>query len=126
MKTVVSSDAAPAAVGPYSQAIKANGMLFCSGQIPLDPVTNELVSGGVEQQTDRVLENLKIVLEAAGSSMESVVKTSIFLKNMDDYSVVNEVYGSYFPGDAPARECVEVSRLPKDVLVEISVIALAE
>lgn len=124
MKTVVSTDAAPAALGPYSQAIVANGMVYCSGQIAIDPVTNELVSGGVEAQTDRVLENLKIVLEAAGSSLERVVKASVFVKDLEDFGVVNEVYGSYFPGDAPARECVEVARLPKDVLVEISVMAM--
>lgn len=126
MRMKIATDRAPQAVGPYSQAIVAGNLVFCSGQIPLDPVTNELISGGVEEQTHRVMDNLKEVLEAAGSSLEQVVKTTIFLKNMEDYGVVNEVYGSYFAGDPPARECVEVARLPKDVQVEISVIGLVK
>ena len=124
MKTVISTDSAPQAVGPYSQAVVANGMVYCSGQIPLDPVTQEIVSGGVQEQAYQVMENLKVVLEAAGSSFEQVVKSTIFVKSLEDYSVVNKVYGSYFVEKPPARECVEVSRLPKDVLVEVSVIAV--
>lgn len=124
MKTLVSTELAPKAVGPYSQAVSANGMLYCSGQIPLDPVTQEIVSGGVQEQTYQVMENLKAVLEAADSSFDQVVKATIFVKDMNDYSVINEVYGSYFAEKPPARECVEVSRLPKDVLVEVSVIAV--
>lgn len=126
MKRAITTDTAPDAVGPYSQAVQAGNLLFCSGQIALDPVTNELISGGVQEQTHRVMDNLQAVLEAAGSSLEQVVKTTIFLQDMNDYAVVNEVYGSYFAGDAPARECVEVSRLPKDVLVEISLIAVVD
>ena len=124
MKSVVSSSSAPQAVGPYSQAIIANGFVFCSGQIPLDPVTQELISGGVQEQTDRVMQNLQAVLEAADSSLEKVVKATVFVKDLNDFSAVNEVYASYFVDQPPARECVEVARLPKDVLVEISVIAL--
>jgi 2-iminobutanoate/2-iminopropanoate deaminase len=127
MKTVISTDKAPKAVGPYSQAIQAGNLLFCSGQIPLDPVTGSLISGGVQEQTQRVMENIEEVLKAGGSSLEQVVKATIFLKNMDDYAVVNEVYGSFFDKNtAPARECVEVVKLPLDVDVEISVIAISE
>ena len=124
MKRVVVTESAPKAVGPYSQAIVAGNLVFCSGQIAIDPVTNELISGGVQEQTHRVMDNLKAVLEAAGSSLEQVVKVTIFLQDMNDYAVVNEVYGSYFAGDAPARECVEVARLPKDVQVEISLVSM--
>lgn len=125
MKTIISTDKAPKAVGPYSQAVQVGNLLFCSGQIPLDPVTNELISGGVEQQTQRVMENLQEVLESAGSSLEKVVKATIYVTDMNNYALVNEVYGSFFDKEsAPARECVEVSRLPKDVLVEVSVIAV--
>ena len=124
MKKIISTEKAPKAVGPYSQAVQAGNLLFCSGQIAIDPVTNELISGGVQEQTHRVMDNLKEVLEAAGSSLSHVVKTTIYLKDMGDYGVVNEVYGSYFDDQPPARECVEVARLPKDVLVEVSVIAL--
>ncbi len=127
MKTIISTDKAPKAVGPYSQAVQAGHLLFCSGQIPIDPVTNELISGGVEKQTQRVMENLQEVLEAAGSSLEQVLKATIYVTDMNTYSLVNEVYGSFFDKEkAPARECVEVSRLPKDVLVEVSVIAVVE
>jgi len=123
MKTIISTDKAPQAVGPYSQAVQVGDLLFCSGQIALDPVTQEIISGGVQEQTHRVLDNLKEVLEAAGSSLEKVVKASVFVKDMNDFGLVNEVYSSYFSDSPPARECVEVARLPKDVLVEISVIA---
>ena len=125
MREVISTNEGPKAIGPYSQAIKANGFVFVSGQVPLDPVTNTLVSGDVGFQTDRVMKNLKGILTAAGTSLEKVVKSSVFLKNMDDFSAMNEVYGKYFPSAPPARSTVEVARLPKDVLVEIDVIALA-
>jgi 2-iminobutanoate/2-iminopropanoate deaminase len=124
MKKVVHTPAAPAALGPYSQAIVANGMVYLSGQIALIPETGLLVGEDVEVQTKQVMENLKAVLEAAGSSFSQVVKTSIFLKNMDDFSKVNAIYGTYFTQDPPARETVEVARLPKEVKVEISMIAL--
>ncbi|HEX3321570.1 MAG TPA: RidA family protein [Terriglobales bacterium] len=124
MREVISTNEGPKAIGPYSQAIKANGFVFVSGQVALDPVTNTLVSGDVAFQTDRVMKNLKGILTAAGTSLEKVVKSSVFLKNMNDFSAMNEVYGKYFSSAPPARSTVEVARLPKDVLVEIDVIAL--
>ena len=123
MKKVISTAEAPQAIGPYSQAIEAGGFVFVSGQIPLIPATGELVEGSVEVQTARVLENLKAILEAAGSSLESVVKTTVYITNMDDFTKVNGIYGQYFQENPPARVCVEVSRLPKGALVEIDVIA---
>lgn len=123
MKKVISTAEAPQAIGPYSQAIEAGGFVFVSGQIPLIPATGELVEGSVEVQTARVLENLKAILEAAGSSMESVVKTTVYITNMDDFAKVNGIYGQYFQENPPARVCVEVSKLPKGALVEIDVIA---
>jgi 2-iminobutanoate/2-iminopropanoate deaminase len=125
MREVVATQKAPAAIGPYSQAIKANGMVFTSGQIPLDPASGQVVEGGVVAQTEQVLKNLTEVLAQAGSSMDRVVKTTVFLKNMSEFGPMNEVYARYFPKDAPARSTVEVARLPKDVLVEIEVVALA-
>ena len=125
MRQVISTTDGPKAIGPYSQAIKANGFVFVSGQIALDPATNALVEGDVALQTDRVLKNLAGILKAAGSGLEKVVKTSVFLKSMNDFAAMNEVYGRYFTTDPPARATVEVARLPKDVLVEIDVIALA-
>jgi 2-iminobutanoate/2-iminopropanoate deaminase len=125
MREVIATDEAPKAIGPYSQAIKANGFVFVSGQIPLDPATQQLVDGDVAAQTERVLENLSGILKAAGSSLERVVKAGVFLKNMSDFAAMNEVYGRYFTQNAPARATVEVARLPKDVLVEIDVIAVA-
>lgn len=125
-KTAVSATGAPAAIGPYSQAVKVDGFLFTSGQIALDPATGKMVAGGVAEQATRVLENLKAVLEAAGCGLKSVVKTTVFLKNIGDFAVMNEVYGQYFaPAGvvAPARSTVEAARLPKDALVEIEVIA---
>lgn len=115
---------APQPIGPYSQAIRANGMLFCSGQIPLDPKSGQLASQDIEGQTRQVLENVKAVLAAGGSSFERVVKTTIFLKSMNDFPKVNEIYAQYFKGTTPARSTVEVSRLPKDVMVEIECIGL--
>ena len=123
MKDVVLTDRGPKPIGPYSQAIKSGGFLFASGQVALDPLTNEFVPGDVAKQTERVLENVKGILEAAGSNLHRVVKTTVFLKNMGDFSAMNEVYGRYFSAAPPARSTVEVARLPKDALVEIEVIA---
>jgi 2-iminobutanoate/2-iminopropanoate deaminase len=125
MREVIATNAGPKAIGPYSQAIKANGLVFLSGQIALDPATQQLISGDVAAQTERVLQNLAGILTAAGSSLQQVVKTTVFLKNMSDFAAMNEVYGRYFTEAPPARSTVEVARLPKDVLVEIDVIALA-
>lgn len=116
---------APAAIGPYSQAVKVNGMVFTSGQIALDPETGAVVEGGIKEQTTRICENLKAVLTAAGSSLEKVVKTTCFLADMADFAAFNEVYGNYFTGK-PARSCVAVKTLPKNVLAEIEVIALCD
>lgn len=123
-KHIIRTANAPAPIGPYNQAIRANGFLFVSGQIAIDPTTGELVRGNMEEETLQVMENVRAILEAAGISMAHVVKASIFLKDMDDFARVNSVYGSYFGEDAPARETVQVARLPKDVNVEISVIAV--
>ncbi len=123
MKKVISTAEAPKAIGPYSQAIEADGFIFVSGQIPLIPATGEIVEGSVEVQTARVLENLKAILEAAGASLEDVVKTTVYITNMDDFAKVNGIYGQYFQENPPARVCVEVSKLPKGALVEIDVIA---
>jgi len=125
MREAIATDQAPQAIGPYSQAIKANGLVFLSGQIALDPATQQLISGDVAAQTERVLQNLAGILKAAGSSLPQVVKTTVFLKNMSDFAAMNEVYGRYFTEAPPARSTVEVARLPKDVLVEIDVVALA-
>jgi 2-iminobutanoate/2-iminopropanoate deaminase len=124
MREVVSTKDAPQAIGPYSQAIKANGLVFTSGQIAIDPATQQVVAGDVAAQTDRVLRNLSEILEAAGSGLGKVVRSTVFLKSMNDFAAMNQVYGQYFSSDAPARSTVEVARLPKDVLVEIDVIAL--
>ena len=125
MREVIATNAGPKAIGPYSQAIKANGLVFVSGQVALDPATQQLLDGNVAAQTERVLQNLSGILKAAGSSLEQVVKAGVFLKNMSDFAAMNEVYGRYFTQNPPARSTVEVARLPKDVLVEIDVIALA-
>ena len=124
-KEVIQTKNAPQAIGPYSQAIKAGGFVFCSGQVALDPVSGQVAAADIEGQTRRVMENAKAVLEAAGTNFENVVKTTIFLKSMNDFPKVNEIYGSYFKGTPPARSTVEVARLPKDVLVEVECIALA-
>src|SRR5690606_21648077 len=116
-------DALPISVGPYSQAVKAGGFVFVSGQIPLDPDSGQLVQGDIVAQTERVLQNLQAVLEAAGASMAQVVRATVYLKDMNDFAVVNEIYARYFPSQPPARVAVEVSRLPKDVLVEMDAIA---
>jgi 2-iminobutanoate/2-iminopropanoate deaminase len=120
---VVSTSNAPQAIGPYSQAIKHNGLVFISGQIPLDPATMTLVTGSTADQTRRVLENLKAILEASGSKFDNVMKTTVFLRDMNDFDEMNKVYGEYFTSHKPARATVQVARLPKDVAVEIEVIA---
>ncbi len=125
MKQTLHTDQAPKAIGPYSQAVRANGLLFLSGQIPLDPTTGNLVAGSIAEQTRRVLENLQAVLTNAGSSLAQVVKTTVFLKDMGQFAEMNEVYGQYFNADPPARSTVEAARLPRDVAVEIDAIALA-
>lgn len=124
MKKIISTKDAPAAIGPYNQAIEANGFVFVSGQIPLVPDTMELVEGGVVEQTHQVLKNLEAVLKQAGCSLENVVKTSCFLKSMNDFVAMNEVYAQYFKENQPARAAVEVARLPKDVMVEIEAVAV--
>ena len=124
MRDVIATDAGPKAIGPYSQAIKANGFVFVSGQIAFDPATQQLIEGDVAAQTERVLKNLSGILAAAGSSLQNVVKAGVFLKNMSDFAAMNEVYGRHFTESPPARSTVEVARLPKDVLVEIDVIAI--
>lgn len=123
MREVVLTDRGPKPIGPYSQAIKVNGLLFVSGQVSLDPKTNEFAPGDIRQQTERTLENLKGIVEAAGSKMNHVIKTTVFLKNMTDFAAMNEVYARYFPAAPPARSTVEVARLPKEALVEMEVIA---
>lgn len=123
MKKVISTPKAPAAIGPYSQAIEINDMIFTSGIIPINPANGTLVDGVIEEQTKQVFDNMKGLLEDAGSSLDKIIKTTVFIKNMNDFSRINEVYASYFTGDFPARSCVEVARLPKDVLIEVEAIA---
>jgi 2-iminobutanoate/2-iminopropanoate deaminase len=123
MKNVVITDRGPKPIGPYSQAIKANGFIFLAGQVALDPKTGELVGSDIRQQTERALENIKGILEAAGVNLHHVIKTTVFLKDMNDFAGMNEIYGRYFTAAPPARSTVQVSRLPKDALVEIEVIA---
>lgn len=126
MKSIVRTEKAPAAIGPYNQAVTANGFVFASGQIPLDPQTGEFVQGGIAEQTERVLLSLAAVFEAAGSSLHRVVKTTVFLADMNDFGEMNEVYGRFFePGEAPARATVQAARLPRGARVEIEAIALA-
>ena len=123
MKNVISTDKAPAAIGPYSQAIEVNGLVYTSGVIPVNPATGEIVGSTAAEQADQAIGNLKNLVEAAGSSMDKVIKKVVFIKNMDDFGKINEVYEKYFPEPYPARSCVEVARLPKDVLIEIEAIA---
>jgi 2-iminobutanoate/2-iminopropanoate deaminase len=125
MKEIVATENAPKAIGPYSQAVIHNGLVYLSGQIPLDPATNQIVEGDITVQTERVLENIRAVLESSRSSFASVLKTTVFLKNMADFPKMNEVYSRYFPERPPARSTVEAGRLPKDVQVEIEVIAIS-
>lgn len=123
MKQVINTNEAPGAIGPYSQAIKANGFLFVSGQLPVVPATGQFAEGGVSGQTRQSLENVKAILAAAGCTLDDVVKTTVFIKDMNDFGAVNTAYAEYFTQDCPARACFEVARLPKDALVEIEVIA---
>jgi len=125
MKEIVTTDRGPKAIGPYSQAVKANGFVFVSGQIAIDPATQQLIQGDIQQQTERVMENLKGIVMAAGSSMDKVVRTTVFLADMNEFAAMNEIYGKYFPAAPPARATVQVARLPRDVRVEIDVVALA-
>ena len=122
---IVHTSGAPAAIGPYSQAIRGGGLVFCSGQVALDPKTGTLTGSDVRAQTERVMKNLEAVLKAAGTDFTKVVRTTVYLKTMNDFAAMNEIYSSFFPAPAPARSTVEVSRLPKDALVEIDVVALA-
>ncbi len=123
-KEIISTDQAPAAIGPYSQAVKIGEMLFVSGQIPIDPVSGNLIEGDIKAQTRQVLKNVSAVLSAAGTSIDRVVKTTVFITNMNDFPLMNEVYAEFFTSMPPARACVEVSRLPKDVLVEVEAVAI--
>jgi 2-iminobutanoate/2-iminopropanoate deaminase len=125
MREVIATDQAPKAIGPYSQAIRAQGLVFTSGQVAIDPTTQQVIAGDVSAQTDRVLNNLAAILQASGSTLDKVLRCTVFLKNMGDFAAMNEVYGRYFKESPPSRSTVEVARLPKDVLVEIDVIALA-
>lgn len=124
MKQVVSTNKAPGAIGPYSQAIKGNGFVFVSGQLPVDPVSGQFADGGIVAQTKQSLENVKAILAEAGCTLDDVVKTTVFIKDMNDFAVMNKMYAEYFTQDCPARACIEVARLPKDALVEIEVIAI--
>jgi 2-iminobutanoate/2-iminopropanoate deaminase len=123
MKKIISTANAPAAIGPYSQAVVINDIVYTSGVIPINPEDGSLVSGDIKEQAERVLKNLSALLESCGTSLDKVIKTTVFIKNMDDFAALNEVYAKYFTKNFPARSCVEVARLPKDVLVEIEAIA---
>jgi 2-iminobutanoate/2-iminopropanoate deaminase len=125
MREVISTKNAPLAIGPYSQAIRANGLVFVSGQIAIDPATQQVINGDIAAQTDRVLRNLSTILKAAGSGLEKVLRSTVFLKDLADFAAMNEVYGRHFNVHPPARSTIQAARLPKDVLVEIDVIALA-
>lgn len=124
MQQIIHTEKAPKAIGPYSQAIKTGNMIFVSGQVPFDPITMEIIDGGAKEQTSRALESLKEILKEAGSSLNDVVKTTVFIKDMNDFADINEIYTSYFGEHKPARSCVEVARLPRDVKVEIEAIAV--
>lgn len=122
MKKVISTNKAPAAIGPYSQAIEVNGLVFTSGVIPIVPETGEIVEGGIEEQAEQAIGNLAALIEASGADIANTIKTTVFIKDMGDFAKINEIYAKYFAGDCPARSCVEVARLPKDVLIEIEAI----
>ncbi|MCX4327858.1 MAG: RidA family protein [Lachnospiraceae bacterium] len=124
MKNIIKTDKAPAAIGPYSQAVEVNGMVYTSGVIPADPETGALAGGTAAEQAEQVFTNLKNLIEASGTNMENIVKTVVFLKDMEDFAAVNGVYAKYFPQPYPARSCVEVARLPKDVLIEVEAVAV--
>ena len=125
MREIIQTEHAPQAIGPYSQAVKVNGLVFASGQIPTDPATGQFVAGGIKEQTEQVLKNLSAVLEAAGSNLKQVVKTTVFLIDMDEFVAMNEVYGTFFTEQPPARATVQAARLPRDARVEIEAIAIA-
>ena len=125
MRDVISTPDAPKAIGPYSQAIRSNGFVFVSGQVAIDPATQQVINGDIAVQTERVIKNVAAILKAAGSALDKVIKSTVFLKNMADFASMNDVYGKHFTGAPPARSTVEAARLPKDVLVEIEVIAIA-
>jgi len=125
VKEIIQTAQAPKAIGPYSQAVRSNGLVFASGQIPIDPETGQFVSGGIAEQTEQVIKNLSRVLEAAGSGLNRVVKTTVFLADMEEFTAMNEVYGRFFSEEPPARATVEAARLPRDARVEIEAIALA-
>ena len=125
MREVIATEQAPKAIGPYSQAIRAQGLIFTSGQVAIDPATQQVIAGDISAQTDRVLKNLAAILQSSGTTLEKVLRCTVFLKNMGDFAAMNEVYGRYFKQAPPARSTVEAARLPKDVLIEIDVIALA-
>jgi 2-iminobutanoate/2-iminopropanoate deaminase len=125
VKEIIKTESAPGAIGPYSQAVRAGGFIFCSGQIPLDPQTGQLIEGGIQEQTEQVLRNLMAVLEAAGTGLGSVVKTTVFLSNLNEFGAMNEVYARFFGEACPARSTIEAGRLPRDARVEIDAIALA-
>jgi 2-iminobutanoate/2-iminopropanoate deaminase len=124
MREIIATEHAPKAIGPYSQAIRANGLIFVSGQTPIDPANQQLISGTVGEQTERVLRNIEAILKKAGSGMEKIVRCGVFLKDMNDFGAMNEVYGRFFPNDPPARSTIQAARLPKDCQVEIDAIAL--
>lgn len=126
MKTIISTDKAPQAIGPYSQAVEVNGIIYTSGMIPINPADGTLITGSVEEQAEQALKNLKALVEESGSSMEQVIKTTVFIKDMNDFAKINEVYARYFTDNYPSRSCVEVARLPKDVLIEIEAIAIKQ
>lgn len=124
MKNIISTDKAPAAIGPYSQAVEVNGIIYTSGVIPVNPATGGIAGDTAAEQAEQAFTNLRNLVEASGTSMENVIKTVVFIKNMDDFASINEVYSKYFPAPYPARSCVEVARLPKDVLIEVEAIAV--
>ena len=126
MKEIVSTEHAPRAIGPYSQAVRSGNFLFASGQIPIDPATGEFVAGGITEQTEQVMRNVSAILEAAGAGLQQVVKTTVFLADMDDFTAMNEVYGRFFGADPPARATVQAARLPRDARVEIEAIAILD
>ena len=125
-REIISTDQAPAAIGPYSQAVKANGLVFVSGQLPINPATGELVSGDIRAETRQAMTNVGAILSAAGSAFDRIIKTTLFISDMEQFAVINEVYAEFFAGNPPARACVEVARLPKDARVEVEAVAVAD
>ena len=125
-REIISTDQAPAAIGPYSQAVKTNGLVFVSGQLPINPATGELVSGDIRAETRQTMTNVGAILSAAGSAFDRIIKTTLFISDMEQFAVINEVYAEFFAGNPPARACVEVARLPKDARVEVEAVAVAD